>query len=121
MTQFVPADTQAAAWLNDEQPVLLIVEDEDDDSELSAVGLATELGAPTPMQLPPGNYSLAALVFLDESLDDIDGFGYAEFSISPGEPEFGLLVSVDSDADGLVSHAFAGVRGLTVPGGDAER
>jgi hypothetical protein len=106
LTQFVPADEQALAWLEDDQPVLLIIDDEEDSSELSAFGLGTTLGTPTPVQLPPGRYSLAALVFLDESFDDIDGFGAVDFTVAPGEADFALVVPIVSDADGAVSYSL---------------
>lgn len=97
---FVPADEQAADWLDPDQPVLCAILDTDPDSELEGLVVPGYLDEPFVAALFPGVYTLVAFVFLDEDVELLDGIGIGEFAVEWGEPAFSLEIPV-IDADEL--------------------
>jgi hypothetical protein len=96
---FVPADAWAHAYLDAEQPVLLVIEDQDERSSLDSLVAMASLADGFGGTLFPGNYLLGAFVFLDEdpdNWDDVDGGALVEFSVVGGEPPFQLEIPIEA-------------------------
>jgi hypothetical protein len=99
---FVAADDWAQAYLLAEQPVMVIIEDQDEDSPLDAVVALSMLGATFEGHLFPGQYRLGAYVFLDddpENWDELDGGALIDFTVVAGEPPFRLEVPIEAAPD----------------------
>lgn len=102
---FVPADTWAETYLLADQPVLLVIANKDEGSPFNSMVALTMLGGGFEGSLFPGDYVLAAYVFLDEdfldddggwSEEDLDGGGLVEFSVRPNEPPFRLEIGIEA-------------------------
>lgn len=96
---FVPADAWAHTCLGAEQPVLIVIEDHDDQSPLDTILAVLPLGSTFEGQLFPGTYSLGAFVFLNEDFtnwDNLDGGGLVEFSVAPGDQPFRLEIPIEA-------------------------
>lgn len=99
---FVPADDWAGEWLSAEQPVLLVIESEDETSDLDSLVAVVPLGGDFEGALLPGQYTLGAFVFLDEDPDTwdyVDGGALVGFSVEAGEPPFSLEIPIEAIPD----------------------
>jgi hypothetical protein len=96
---FVPADPWAEAYLLPEQPVLLVIESQDQSSSLDSMVAIASLDSRFEGSLFPGNYLLGAFVFLEDDPDDwqdVDGGALLDFSVMAGEPPFRLQVAIEA-------------------------
>lgn len=96
---FVPADPWSEAWLTPEQPVMLVIEDEDEQSPLDSLVALVPLGGGFEGSLFPGRYRLGAFVFLDDdpdSWDYLDGGGLVGFTVHPGEAPLSLEIPIEA-------------------------
>ncbi|MDJ0954448.1 MAG: hypothetical protein QNJ81_12285 [Acidimicrobiia bacterium] len=96
---FIPADPWSEAWLTAEQPVMLVIEDQNQQSPLDSMVALVSLGDGFEGSLFPGWYQLGAFVFLNddpESWGYVDGGGLASFSVEPGEPPFSLQIPIEA-------------------------
>jgi len=93
---FVPLDEESFEDLVAEQPVIVFIYNPEDPDE--AVFSLTELGdGIRDGYLYPGTYGLLALVYFDESFEEIDAVGLAELTIGVGSPPLEINVPISSD------------------------
>jgi hypothetical protein len=100
--EFVAADGLAQTYLDAGQPALLVIEDQNDQSRLDSIVAIGTLGDGFEGTLLPGHYLLGVYVFLDSNPDtwnDIDGGGFAEFSVASRQSPFLLQVPVEAMAE----------------------
>jgi hypothetical protein len=96
---FVLADPGAATYLLPDQPVLLVIEDQTEQSSLDSLVAIASLGSGFEGSLFPGNYRLGAFVFLDDdpdTWDDADGGALVDFSVAADEPPFRLEIPIEA-------------------------
>lgn len=97
---FEPIDEETFEYLDEEQPVVVFIYDPYEPEEF--IYVVTDLNGIGNGELYPGTYQLLAIVYLDEDFDEIDGVGFANFTINEGELPFDLHVVVSSD-DEMIS------------------
>jgi hypothetical protein len=102
--EFVAQDEWARAYLQGDQPVLVVIADQSANSGLDAVVAVVALGLSFEGRLYPGNYQLGAFVFLDEDFldedfidwDQLDGGAIVKFTVAAGEPPFHLQIPIEA-------------------------
>lgn len=110
---FVAADQWAQDYLDADQPVLVVIEDLDQESGLDSVVALVRLGSPFEGHLFPGSYQFGAFVFLDEDFiewDDLDGGAFVEFGVVAGEPPFRLEIPIEVTAHPYFLYASGDLR-----------
>ncbi|HEX2058065.1 MAG TPA: hypothetical protein VHI71_06820 [Actinomycetota bacterium] len=95
---FVPADASAETYFSPDQPVLLVIEDQDENAPLDSLVAVSSLHDGFDGFLVPGDYLLGAFVFLNDDpdqWDEPDGGGFVELTVPQGAPRFRVEVAIE--------------------------
>jgi hypothetical protein len=118
---FVPADDVAARRLLQVEETLVVIWDVRDDPEVGSSFVSCALGVGFSLELPEGEYHLAAFVF-DEFRDHVRGIASAEHVWLPGNQEWSLTLHVEVTeterlTDELFGESGAAIAELVLPDG----